>query len=154
MSHLPTHTHSFSTLSMFCESLSDYFIRLFLFSFSRWASVFEQLYQVVQGPAPQLTRQYNGIEFTEDFCNFVNTWWVDIDFIDIYTHSRFYDFSLIKEEMNRPKYKTLLQHPFIQLHERLQPYVHPEVASYIKNVLDSMANNGITQFTTDVAAIW
>lgn len=40
-------------------------------------------------------------------------------------------FSLIKEETNRPKYKTLLQHPFIQLHEKLQPYVHPEVASYV-----------------------
>lgn len=82
-------------------------------------------------------------------------------------------FSLIKEETNRPKYKTLLQHPFIQLHEKLQPYVHPEVASYVGkcdtlsfrvnlfirhffkvNILESMANNGITQFTTDQPAIW
>lgn len=79
--------------------------------------------------------------------------------------------SLIKEETNRPKYKTLLQHPFIQLHEKLQPYVHPEVASYVGktsthlllftinnfvslavNILESMANNGITQFTTDQPA--
>lgn len=43
----------------------------------------------------------------------------------------FFSFSLIKEETNRPKYKTLLQHPFIQLHEKLQPYVHPEVAQYV-----------------------
>jgi mitogen-activated protein kinase kinase 4 len=61
-------------------------------------------------------------------------------------------YSLIKEESNRPKYKTLLQHPFIQLHEKLQPYVHPEVASYVVNILESMANNGITQFTTDQPA--
>lgn len=41
---------------------------------SKWASVFEQLYQVVQGDAPRLTQNYNGMEFSEDFCNFVNTW--------------------------------------------------------------------------------
>jgi mitogen-activated protein kinase kinase 4 len=41
---------------------------------SKWASVFEQLYQVVQGDAPRLTRHYNGMDFSEDFCNFVNTW--------------------------------------------------------------------------------
>lgn len=98
---------------------------------NKWASVFEQLYQVVQGPAPQLTRHYNGLDFSEEFCNFVNT-------------------CLIKEEKNRPKYQTLLQHPFIQLHEKLQPYVHPEVSAYIANVLESMSNNGISQFTTDV----
>ncbi|CRL08063.1 CLUMA_CG020844, isoform A [Clunio marinus] len=102
---------------------------------SKWASVFEQLYQVVQGEAPRLTRHYNGMDFSEDFCNFVNT-------------------CLIKEETNRPKYKTLLQHPFILLHEQLQPYVHPEVASYVVNTLESMANCGITQFTTDQPAIW
>lgn len=44
---------------------------------SKWASVFEQLYQVVQGDAPRLTRHYNGMDFSEDFCNFVNTWWVE-----------------------------------------------------------------------------
>lgn len=93
--------------------------------------------------------------------------------IDI-AQAPFLSFSLIKEETNRPKYKTLLQHPFIQLHEKLQPYVHPEVASYVGklnapfyvnqhqltkifrlvNILESMANNGITQFTTDQPAIW
>jgi mitogen-activated protein kinase kinase 4 len=41
---------------------------------SKWASVFEQLYQVVQGDAPRLTRHYEGMDFSEDFCNFVNTW--------------------------------------------------------------------------------
>lgn len=98
----------------------------------KWASVFEQLYQVVQGPAPRLTPSYNGFDFSEDFCNFVNT-------------------CLIKEETNRPKYKILLQHPFIQLHEKLRPYSHPspEVANYIATVLESMKSNGFTQFTTD-----
>jgi mitogen-activated protein kinase kinase 4 len=63
---------------------------------------------------------------------------------------------LIKEEMNRPKYKTLLQHPFIKLHESLLAYDHPKISAYISNVLESMANNGITQFTTDInnAEIW
>lgn len=41
---------------------------------SKWASVFEQLYQVVQGDAPRLTRDYEGMDFSEEFCNFVNTW--------------------------------------------------------------------------------
>lgn len=48
--------------------------------------------------------------------------------------SMIYMFSLIKEETNRPKYKTLLQHPFIQLHEKLQPYVHPEVAGFVGEI--------------------
>lgn len=61
-----------------------------------------------------------------------------------------FHFSLIKEEMNRPKYKTLLQHPFIKLHETRLPCDQPEIAAYISNVVESMANNGITQFTTDV----
>lgn len=58
--------------------------------------------------------------------------------------------------MNRPKYKTLLQHPFIKFHETRLPFDHPQIAAYISNVVESMANNGITQFTTDVnnAEIW
>lgn len=98
---------------------------------SKWASVFEQLYQVVQGDAPRLTRHYNGMDFSEDFCSFVNTWWVAEATEDGRFDKNFEHFSLIKSETDRPKYKTLLQHSFIQLHEKLQPYVHPEVASYV-----------------------
>lgn len=42
-----------------------------------------------------------------------------------------FNFSLIKEESNRPKYKTLLQHPFIQLHEKLQ--CREVVAEFVGN---------------------
>lgn len=59
---------------------SNFFNLLFIkkalnhFQNSKWASVFEQLYQVVQGPAPQLVSGSNGLDFSDDFCNFVNTW--------------------------------------------------------------------------------
>ncbi|CAO1421624.1 unnamed protein product [Diamesa hyperborea] len=102
---------------------------------SKWGSVFEQLYQVVQGDPPRLTRTYNEMEFSEEFCNFVNT-------------------CLIKEETNRPKYRTLLQHIFIQNNEKVQQQMHQEVSSYVSEVLESMANNGITQFTADQPAVW
>lgn len=44
------------------------------FPYPKWGSVFEQLYQVVQGDAPRLTTSYNNIEFSEEFVDFVNTW--------------------------------------------------------------------------------
>lgn len=65
-----------------------------------------------------------------------------------------YVFSLIKEETNRPKYRTLLQHIFIQNNEKVQQQMHQEVSSYVSEVLESMANNGITQFTADQPAVW
>lgn len=56
--------------------------------------------------------------------------------------------SLIKEETNRPKYSKLLQHHFIQRGERS----HTDVAAYVCDILESMANNGITPFTTNQPA--
>lgn len=44
------------------------------FPYPKWNSVFEQLYQVVQGDAPQLEPYHNGNHFTEEFVTFVNTW--------------------------------------------------------------------------------
>uniref|UniRef100_A0A336MH04 mitogen-activated protein kinase kinase n=2 Tax=Culicoides sonorensis TaxID=179676 RepID=A0A336MH04_CULSO len=99
------------------------------FPYPKWGSVFEQLYQVVQGEPPRLSASYNGMEFSDEFVDFVNT-------------------CLIKEEKDRPKYAKLLQHPFIQRGERS----HTDVASYVSNILDSMANNGITPFTTNQPA--
>ncbi|XP_063696002.1 dual specificity mitogen-activated protein kinase kinase 4 [Culicoides brevitarsis] len=99
------------------------------FPYPKWNSVFEQLYQVVQGDPPRLAASYNGMEFSDEFVDFVNT-------------------CLIKEEKDRPKYPKLLQHPFIQRGERS----HTDVASYVNNILDSMANNGITPFTTNQPA--
>lgn len=57
-------------------------------------------------------------------------------------------FSLIKEESLRPKYSKLLQHPFIQRGEKS----HTDVAAYVGDILESMANNGITPFTTNQPA--
>lgn len=44
------------------------------FPYPKWGSVFEQLYQVVQGEPPRLTTSYNDIEFSDEFVDFVNTW--------------------------------------------------------------------------------
>lgn len=54
-------------------------------------------------------------------------------------------FSLIKEEMQRPKYNKLLEHPFIRKSEE----ANIDVADYISGVLDNMANNGVNPFTTN-----
>ncbi|KAE8745378.1 Mitogen-activated Protein Kinase Kinase [Frankliniella occidentalis] len=96
------------------------------FPYPKWNSVFEQLYQVVQGDAPQLEPVHNGNHFTAEFVNFVNT-------------------CLIKEETQRPKYNRLLEHDFIKRSETERV----DVAAYVCSVLDDMANNGITAFTTD-----
>lgn len=57
-------------------------------------------------------------------------------------------YSLIKDESLRPKYSKLLQHPFIQRGEKS----HTDVAAYVGDILESMANNGITPFTTNQPA--
>ncbi|XP_014215798.1 dual specificity mitogen-activated protein kinase kinase 4 [Copidosoma floridanum] len=96
------------------------------FPYPKWNSVFEQLYQVVQGEPPRLSSVHNGFTFTMDFVNFVNT-------------------CLIKEENQRPKYNKLLEHQFIRISEEAAI----DVAAYIGGVLDNMANNGVTPFTTN-----
>ncbi|KAJ8682578.1 hypothetical protein QAD02_018370 [Eretmocerus hayati] len=96
------------------------------FPYPKWNSVFEQLYQVVQGDPPRLSPHDNGNRFTMDFVNFVNT-------------------CLIKEETQRPKYNKLLEHPFIRISEEAKI----DVAAYISDVLDNMARNGVSPFTTD-----
>lgn len=96
------------------------------FPYPKWNSVFEQLYQVVQGDPPRLSPNENGNHFTMDFVNFVNT-------------------CLIKEETQRPKYNKLLEHPFIRKAEEDTI----DVAAYICGVLDNMARRGLTPFTTN-----
>ncbi|GLH02942.1 Dual specificity mitogen-activated protein kinase kinase hemipterous [Gryllus bimaculatus] len=96
------------------------------FPYPKWNSVFEQLCQVVQGDPPRLSPNENGNHFTMDFVNFVNT-------------------CLIKEETQRPKYNKLLEHPFI----RRSDEAVVDVAQYVKNILDNMANNGAPMFTTN-----
>lgn len=83
------------------------------FPYPKWNSVFDQLTQVVQGPAPQL--KSTDSRFTSDFINFLNT-------------------CLIKDEKQRPKYNKLLEHPFIKHYAELDV----DVASYVCSVLDQM----------------
>lgn len=49
----------------------------------------------------------------------------------------------MKDENERPKYNVLLQHPFIKRSEESDV----DVAVYVSEILDNMANNGATQFT-------
>lgn len=54
--------------------------------------------------------------------------------------------SLIKEELSRPKYNKLLQDKFILRAENEKV----DVAAYVTQIMDEMANNGISAFTTNL----
>nr|CAI5818145.1 unnamed protein product [Callosobruchus analis] len=96
------------------------------FPYKRWSSVFDQLDEVVNGEPPRLTTNHNANSFTAEFVHFVNT-------------------CLIKQETQRPKYKQLLQDPFILRAQKEEV----DVASYVTEIMDEMANNGISAFTTN-----
>jgi mitogen-activated protein kinase kinase 4 len=85
------------------------------FPYPKWNSVFEQLQQVVHGDPPSLDPRENGKCFTIEFVNFVNT-------------------CLIKDELQRPKYNRLLEHPFIRRSESEADSVN--VAEYINRIVD------------------
>lgn len=90
------------------------------FPYPKWNSVFEQLQQVVHGDPPRLERMSNGrVTFTVEFVNFVNT-------------------CLIKDELQRPKYPKLLEHPFIKRSESELV----DVAAYVTHIMDRWSNNG------------
>ncbi|XP_052761779.1 dual specificity mitogen-activated protein kinase kinase 4-like isoform X2 [Mya arenaria] len=82
------------------------------FPYPKWNSVFDQLTQVVQGPAPQLSPSEG---HSEDFTNFLNT-------------------CLTKDERQRPKYNKLLEHVFIKRYQELEV----DTATYINSVLDQV----------------
>ncbi|XP_076249968.1 dual specificity mitogen-activated protein kinase kinase 4 isoform X1 [Rhynchophorus ferrugineus] len=96
------------------------------FPYKRWSSVFDQLHEVVNGDPPRLTTNHNANTFTSEFVNFVNT-------------------CLIKQENQRPKYNKLLQDPFILRAQQEKV----DVATYVTEIMDEMANNGISAFTTN-----
>lgn len=58
------------------------------------------------------------------------------------------NFSLIKEETQRPKYNRLLEHPFIKGIDQSRS----DVAEYVCKILDAMERNGVSPFTTDQPA--
>ncbi|KAK2727902.1 hypothetical protein QYM36_008397 [Artemia franciscana] len=94
------------------------------FPYPKWNSVFEQLTQVVNGPAPQLQNNYNGVEYTHEFVNFVNT-------------------CLIKEEQSRPKYSQLIEHPLIKSYEGKEV----DISRYFTNILNQMEAQGYATYT-------
>lgn len=96
------------------------------FPYKTWSSVFDQLHEVVHGDPPRLSANAN--RFTAEFINFVNT-------------------CLIKQENLRPKYNKLLQDPFIL---RATQDKDVDVAAYVTKIMDEMANNGISAFTTNL----
>ncbi|CAH0394568.1 unnamed protein product [Bemisia tabaci] len=96
------------------------------FPYPKWNSAFEQLCQVVQGDPPKLTTNYDGNTFSQEFVNFINT-------------------CLIKDEQQRPKYNKLLEHPFVKRSDS----AIVDVAQYVSQVLDNMANAGASIYTMD-----
>lgn len=92
------------------------------FPYPKWNSVFDQLTQVVQGPAPQLNASEG--RFSEDFLNFLNT-------------------CLTKEERQRPKYNKLLEHPFIKRYQELEV----DTATYFCNILDQVNDTSLLELS-------
>lgn len=94
------------------------------FPYPKWNSVFDQLTQVVQGPAPQL-KSTEG-RFSEEFLNFLNT-------------------CLTKDEKQRPKYAKLLEHPFIKRYSELEV----DIASYVVKILNHVreTNTNLQELT-------
>ncbi|XP_022317137.1 dual specificity mitogen-activated protein kinase kinase 4-like isoform X2 [Crassostrea virginica] len=94
------------------------------FPYPKWNSVFDQLTQVVQGPAPQL-KSTEG-RFSDEFLNFLNT-------------------CLTKDEKQRPKYAKLLEHPFIKRYSELEV----DIASYVVKILDHVqeTNTNLQELT-------
>ena len=58
------------------------------FPYPKWNSIFEQLCQVVQGDPPRLQTNVNGLTFSTDFVDFVNTWYVSLLLAQIYVHCK------------------------------------------------------------------
>lgn len=65
-------------------------------------------------------------------------YFIELDIYNIF-------FSLSKSEHQRPKYKQLLQDPFIMRAQKEEV----DVAAYVTEIMDEMANNGISAFTTN-----
>ncbi|CAF4138171.1 unnamed protein product, partial [Adineta steineri] len=86
------------------------------FPFRQWKSVFDQLQQIVEGPPLKLT-----IDRLSDDCkDFVNT-------------------CLNKDENQRPKYKQLLEHSFVQKANNLQQ--KENAIAYLSDIIDDLEKN-------------
>jgi len=86
------------------------------FPFREWKSVFDQLQQILEGPSLKLT-----IDRLSDNCkNFVNT-------------------CLNKDENQRPKYKQLLEHRFLQKIKEIQQAEN--AIAYLSDIIDGLEQN-------------
>ncbi|CAB3998411.1 dual specificity mitogen-activated kinase kinase 4 isoform X2 [Paramuricea clavata] len=86
------------------------------FPYPKWTSVFDQLTAVVMGNPPQLSNDDPSRNpFTPEFMDFVNT-------------------CVTKDVSKRPKYKRLLEFPFLQRYE--QEEVEVDVCSWVKQILN------------------
>ncbi|KAK9496839.1 hypothetical protein O3M35_012945 [Rhynocoris fuscipes] len=56
------------------------------FPYPKWKSVFDQLYQVVNGNPPTLRHNYQQFEFSPEFISFVDTWLVNFCFSFAYNN--------------------------------------------------------------------
>ncbi|XP_045212574.1 dual specificity mitogen-activated protein kinase kinase 4-like isoform X2 [Mercenaria mercenaria] len=92
------------------------------FPYPKWNSVFDQLTQVVQGPAPQLNPSEG--RFSEEFLNFLSA-------------------CLTKEERQRPKYNKLLEHPFIKRYQELEV----DTATYFNSILDQVKDSSLLELS-------
>jgi mitogen-activated protein kinase kinase 4 len=99
------------------------------FPYPKWNSVFEQLQQVVHGDPPRLELKdpFTNRTFTLDFVNFVNT-------------------CLIKDELQRPKYVSLLKDPFIKRAESEATAIN--MVAYVNDVLERY-NNAVESMDVD-----
>ncbi|CAF1182437.1 unnamed protein product [Adineta steineri] len=86
------------------------------FPFREWKSVFDQLQQIVEGPPLKLT-----IDRLSDDCK---------DFVNI---------CLNKDENQRPKYKQLLEHSFVQKANNLQQ--KENTIAYLSDIIDDLEKN-------------
>ncbi|XP_067951691.1 dual specificity mitogen-activated protein kinase kinase 4-like [Watersipora subatra] len=91
------------------------------FPYRKWNSVFDQLTQVVQGDAPQLDMADS--TFSPDLVTFVNK-------------------CLTKDQALRPKYKELLEMPFISKQTEW------DVAEYVNSVMNQIPEDFLSEPTT------
>ncbi|XP_028395227.1 dual specificity mitogen-activated protein kinase kinase 4-like [Dendronephthya gigantea] len=86
------------------------------FPYPKWTSVFDQLTAVVMGDPPQLSNDNPSKRlFSPEFIDFVNT-------------------CVTKDVSKRPKYRRLLEFPFLQRYE--QDKVQVDVGSWVKQILN------------------
>ncbi|KAF8370841.1 mkk-4 [Pristionchus pacificus] len=94
------------------------------YPYSNWGSIFEQLAEVIEGPAPVLTKEKVPADYTISYLHFVNL-------------------CLEKEVDHRPKYHTLMEHAFYKKYESAskQPDTLRDFGDFVKRIIDKIEKN-------------